>query len=91
MPPPDYINRLDSFTIIFHRRRVAEKERYASAFDQVLTALKAQASASTTELVKSTKLSRTAVLKAVNELIADGVVERTEPRRSPRQRYRIKP
>lgn len=91
MPPPEYINRLDSFTIIFHRRRVAEKERYASAFDQVRTALKAQASASTTELVKSTRLSRTAVQKAVNELIAEGVVERTEPLRSPRQRYRIKP
>lgn len=91
MPPPEYINRLDSFTIIFHRRRVDEKERYASAFDQVLTALKAQASASTTELVKSTKLSRTAVQKAVNELIAEGVAERTEPLRSPRQRYRIKP
>ncbi|OFT22788.1 ATP-binding protein [Arthrobacter sp. HMSC08H08] len=89
MPPPEYINRLDSFTIIFHRRRVAEKERYASAFDQVLTALKSQVSASTAELVKSTKLSRTAVQKAVNELIAEGVVERTEPLRSPRQRYRI--
>lgn len=38
MPPPEYINRLDSFTIVFRRRRVAEKERYASAFDQVLTA-----------------------------------------------------
>ena len=90
MPPPEYINRLDSFTIIFHRRRVAEKERYASAFDQVLTALKSQVSASTAELVKSTKLSRTAVQKAVNELIAEGAVERTEPLRSPRQRYRIK-
>ena len=90
MPPPEYINRLDSFTIVFHRRRVAEKERYASAFDQVLTVLKGQASASTSELVKSTRLSRTAVQKAVNELIAEGVVERTEPLRSPRQRYRIK-
>ena len=90
MPPPEYINRLDSFTIIFHRRRVAEKERYASAFDQVLTALKGQASASTSELVQETRLSRTAVQKAVNELIAEGVAERTEPLRSPRQRYRIK-
>ena len=90
MPPPEYINRLDSFTIIFHRRRVAEKERYASAFDQVLTALKGQAPAPTSELVQETRLSRTAVQKAVNELIAEGVVERTEPLRSPRQRYRIK-
>ena len=69
---------------------MAEKERYASAFDQVLTALKGQASASTSELVQETRLSRTAVQKAVNELIAEGVVERTEPLRSPRQRYRIK-
>lgn len=90
MPPPEYINRLDSFTIIFHRRRVAEKERHANAFDQVLTALKGQASASTSELVQETRLSRTAVQKAVNELITEGVVERTEPLRSPRQRYRIK-
>ncbi|WP_040428229.1 ATP-binding protein [Corynebacterium ulceribovis] len=91
MPPPDYRNRLDSFTIVFHRRRVASEERYGSAFDQVLAVLRRQTSASTSELVKETRLSRSAVQKAVNELIADGLVERTEPVRSPKQRYRIRP
>ena len=91
MPPPTYLNRLDSFTIVFHRRRVATEERYGSALDQVLVVLQAQASASTSELVKETKLSRTAVQNAINTLIADRIVERTEPVRSPKQRYRIRP
>lgn len=90
MPPPEYINRLDSFTIIFHRRRVAEKKRYASAYERVLDALQDRTSAATSELVSGTQLSRSAVQKALNELIADGEVERTEPLRSPKQRYRIR-
>lgn len=89
MPKPEYINRLDSFTIIFRRRRVATQERYTTARDHVLAILKGESSSSTSELVEKTQLSRTAVQKAVNALIDEGLVERTEPARSPKQRYRM--
>ena len=89
MPPPTYLNRIDSFTITFHRRRVASTESYGTARDEVLAHLESCVSASTTETVHATGLSRSAVQKALNELIAEGRVERTEPTRSPRQRYRL--
>lgn len=88
MPKPEYINRLDSFTIIFRRRRVATQEKYMTARDHVLSLLEGSASSSTAELVEKTQLSRTAVQKALNTLIDEGLVERTEPARSPKQRYR---
>ncbi|MCZ9305559.1 putative DNA binding domain-containing protein [Corynebacterium sp. c9Ua_112] len=89
MPKPEYINRLDSFTIIFRRRRVATQERYTTARDHVLAILEEESSSSTSEIVERTQLSRTAVQKAVNALINEGLVERTEPARSPKQRYRM--
>ncbi|WP_047258737.1 ATP-binding protein [Corynebacterium uterequi] len=89
MPPPSFRNTIDSFTVTFYRRRVATSERHVTARDHVLNLLRTAASVSTTEVVGATGLSRTAVQKALNELIADGVVERTEPSRSPRQRYRL--
>lgn len=88
MPPPEVRSDLVSFTLVLHRRRVAPQERYLSAKDRVEAELGERASASTSELVKRTDLSRTAVQKALNELIAQGRVEATEPSRSPRQRYR---
>ena len=90
MPKPEIINRLDSFTIIFHRRKVATQERYGTARDHVEHLLHNSPSVSTTELVEATKLSRTAVQKALNELIHDNIAEKTEPGRSPKQRYRLR-
>ena len=90
MPKPEIINRLDSFTIVFHRRRVATQERYGTARDHVEHLLHGSPSLSTTELVEATKLSRTAVQKALNELIRENIAEKTEPGRSPKQRYRLR-
>ncbi|OFO17152.1 DNA-binding protein [Corynebacterium sp. HMSC22B11] len=91
MPPPHYLNTLNSFTVTFYRRKVAPQERYGTARDIVLEQLRGLSSASTSELTEKTALSRSAVLKALNELIAEGIVERTEPDRSPKQRYRLCP
>nr|WP_076389270.1 ATP-binding protein [Vaginimicrobium propionicum] len=88
MPPAKVRETLTSFTIIFERRRVAEKESYATAKDRVQAIFERVTTASTTEIVDATGLSRTGVQRAINQLINDGLVEPTEPARSPKQRYR---
>lgn len=88
MPPPEVKNDPSSFTLIFRRRRVAPAEKYLTAYDHVSALILGQESASTAEIVKATGLSRSAVTKAINSLIDEGVVEPTEPARSPKQRYR---
>ncbi|APT91810.1 DNA-binding protein [Corynebacterium phocae] len=91
MPTPEIINRLDSFTIVFHKRRVAPTESYGTAFQQVLAILNTKASASSAELSAETGLSRTAIQRALNQALAQGLIEQTEPARSPKQRYRVLP
>lgn len=88
MPDPEVRNTLTSFTVVLRRRRVAPAEQYITATDRVREILFRRTSASSSELVKETGLSRTAVQKAVNELIDAEVIEPTEPARSPKQRYR---
>lgn len=88
MPPMEVRDDLTSFTVTFQRRRVAADERHGTARGRVLASLSSRASVSTTELVIDTGLSRTAVQRAVNDLIAAGELEPIEPPGSPRQRYR---
>ncbi len=89
MPPVEARDDLASFTVTFHRRRVAADERYRTAREAVLWLLTERVSVSTMELLRETDLSRSAIQQAINQLIRDGVVEATEPARSPRQRYRL--
>ncbi|UIZ93253.1 putative DNA binding domain-containing protein [Corynebacterium sp. CNCTC7651] len=89
MPPPKFTNTLTHFTVTFFKHRVAEAETHETAFQQVRRLLAEETSWSTTELVQATGLSRTSVMNALNQLVAEGTAERTEPERSPRQRYRM--
>lgn len=88
MPPPEFRNDLSSFTVVFRRRSVAPQEEYLSAVVRVGSALRDRESASTRELTEQLDLSRTAVQNSLNMLLKQGKVERTEPGRSPKQRYR---
>lgn len=89
MPPVTVRDDIASFTVTFQRRRVAPDERYRTAREAVLWLLNERTSVSTTELQNETAYSRSALQQAVNQLIGDGLVEATEPARSPRQRYRL--
>lgn len=89
MPPVGVRDDLASFTVTFYRRRVASDERYRTARDAVLWLLTDRASVTTTELVRETDFSRSAIQQGINQLIGEGLVEATEPARSPRQRYRL--
>lgn len=88
MPPAEFTNDLTQFTVIFRRRRVARAEQYSTALETVRAFLEERESASTTEIVRATGLSRTSVQNSLNSLIREGLAEPTEPPRSPRQRYR---
>ena len=88
MPPVEVRDDLTPFTVIFRRRRVADGERHRTAKDTVRDLLQERESVSAAEVVAASGLSRSAVQKALSDLVAGGVVERTEPERSPRQRYR---
>ena len=88
MPPPEFSNTLTHFTVTFHKRKVASTETHETAYEKVSRLLQERTSWSTTELKEATGLSRTAVQKSLNQLLAEGVAEVTEPLRSPRQRYR---
>ncbi|MGO1592664.1 MAG: ATP-binding protein, partial [Ancrocorticia sp.] len=89
MPPPEFRDDLASFTVVFRRRHVAPAERYLTALSRVQQELTERESASTAQLMEELGLSRTSIQNAVNKLIESGIVEATEPPKSPRQRYRI--
>lgn len=89
MPPPIFTNRITDFTVTFRKRKVAPAERHVTARDRLVHLFKERESWSRTELTQETGLSRSAVQGAINQLVADGTVEATEPARSPRQRYRL--
>lgn len=89
MPEVVVKDKITEFKIIFYRRTIAPQESYMSAQQRVRRLFDAKVSVSTNEAIEETGLSRSAVQKALNELIDQGEVERTEPRRSPRQRYRV--
>lgn len=88
MPPVEVNDELTRFSVTFRRRRVAQQETYLPARDRIRQYSQEMSSFSTTEMMSKTNLSRSAVQKAINELIADRLLEPTEPAKSPRQRYR---
>lgn len=88
MPPVEVRDELTRFTVTFRRRRVAQQETYLPAKDRIRQLSHETSSFTTTEMVSKTNLSRSAVQKAINELISEGLLEPTQPVKSPRQRYR---
>lgn len=90
MPPAKIESNISFFRITFYKRRVALTERRATAKDYILRQLEERASVSVGELLAGGQYSRGGLQKALSELVAAKVIEKTEPSRSPKQRYRMK-
>ena len=94
MPPPKPKSTLALFSLTFDKRRVSESERHLPDASDVPSAivdlLRQCTSASAREMTEASGLSRSTINNNLRRLIREGVVEPTEPGRSPKQRYRLK-
>ena len=93
MPPPEPHNTIGTFRLVLLRRRLSMSERTLTAGDAIRTVvvglLKGQATIGTSEVAKHSGRSRATVVKYLNEMIAEGILEPTEPLGSTKQRYRL--
>ena len=92
MAPPIPKDTISFFALTLSRRHLMPEEMRKEALPDtraaILDMLDRFASVSTREIMEASGLSRAGVMRYINELLDDGVIEPTEPRRSPRQRYR---
>ncbi|OZG65221.1 ATP-binding protein [Bifidobacterium eulemuris] len=93
MPPPQPRNSLTAFSLTFEKRRLSASERNPMAANNldeaILTLLGERSSASSREITAASGMSRPTVINHINALIEQGLIEPTEPNRSPKQRYRL--
>lgn len=92
MPPPVPRDDLAGFTLTLPRRALTPDEQGAnlrtSTRAAILAAVDQQGSVSSSEVMRASGLSRTAVVRQLNALVDEGLLTPTEPGRSPKQRYR---
>ncbi|MDU0967992.1 MAG: ATP-binding protein [Actinomycetaceae bacterium] len=95
LPPPIPQDRLTSFSLRFDRRRMTEAEGAAvsgtSSSDRIVAYLSEHALASSKELAAAAGIGIGGTRKILAGLIDEGLIERTEPARSPKQKYRLTP
>jgi len=92
MPPPEPQNSISSFKLTFERRRLTKSETELTSSEAVRTVimgmLKEQVSVSSSEVARASGRAKGTVLKQINRMIEEGVLEPTKPKGSSRQRYR---
>lgn len=93
MAPPIPRDSISSFDLILTRRHLMPSEiRKDTTPDiraAILDMIEKVGSVSTKEIMTASGLSRAGVMRHINNLIDERVIEPTEPGRSPRQRYRL--
>lgn len=93
LPPPKPVDSLTQFSLTFGRRLPTDAERDAAAglssADRIIEYLRTHATATSKELAGASGIGVGGARKVINGLIDRGLVERTEPARSPKQRYRL--
>lgn len=89
LPDPIPVNTLSSFTLRFNRR---DDNGYhgPSGRTKVLNYLAGKTSATSQELSQAAGISLSGGRRLLRTLVDEGFIERTEPARSPKQRYRLR-
>jgi ATP-dependent DNA helicase RecG len=94
MLPADIQSTPSTFSITFQLRRRTDaktKSLPGKALGQaILDALKKAPSLSTAEIIAASGMSRATVNNHLRKLVDQGLIEPTEPAKSPKQRYRLK-
>lgn len=93
MNPPKPLNTLTFFSLTFNKRRMTKSEKTntnpLSVEEAIIELLSKRSSATSKELSELSGLSRSAITSHLRTMIANEIVEPTEPARSPKQRYRL--
>lgn len=93
MPPAKPKDTISTFSITFEKRRMTRMERGLTTKETieatVLSMLEERESLSTREVTGATGKSRATILKHINGMVEQGVLEPTEPAGSTKQRYRL--
>lgn len=94
MPPAKIEDYVSGFSITFSKRKLTEQELSPTRWENVEVALlhelKKRSSLSVSDFVQLSGLNRRTISKYLNQLVEANLIERTEPLRSPKQRYRLK-
>lgn len=95
LPPPQPNDTLTQFSLTFFRREMTVSESNAAAGlssrDAILAHLENVHSASTRELAAAAGIGMGGTRKVLSRLIEENLVARTEPSKSPKQRYILRP
>ena len=94
MPPAKIEDYVSGFSITFNKRNLTEQELSPNRWENVEVALihelEKRSSLSVSDFVQLSGLNRRTISKYLNQLVEANLIERTEPLRSPKQRYRLK-
>lgn len=93
LPAPKAKDSLSSFQLSFERREHTAVELSASqgvsSKEKIVEYLSHHSTATSRELAAAAGVSISGVRKHLSELVDEGVILRSEPARSPKQRYRL--
>lgn len=94
MPPARIIDHISAFSITFDKRKLTDDEKSTTRWENIKLALIQElgnrGSLSISEIAQMSGLTRRTISTYLNSLVKEGIAERTEPARSPKQRYRLK-
>ncbi len=94
MAAPIPKDTISFFSLTFSRRHLLPDELNANMTPDmrsaILDMLTKNGSVSTREIMELSGFSRAGVMRHINQLLADGIIEPTERGRSPRKRYRLR-